>query len=233
MPRAEQIRDMFSGIAGKYDLANHALSLGVDYYWRKVLVRSVAGERPRRVVDLATGSGDVAIALKRRLGPEVEVSGLDFCQPMLDEANRKKRRLPLTREMQFAPGDCLDLPLETESIDVLTIAFGLRNLEDRDAGLREMLRVLRPGGCLFVLEFTQPRPWFKPFYFVYLKAILPLFARLITRDREAYDYLAASIESFPSQRELTRQIQKAGFAAVSTRGLTASIVAIHRARKSG
>lgn len=218
---------MFAGIAGRYDLANRVLSGGLDLWWRRVLVRKVAAEHPKVVADLATGSGDVAFALKRRLGAEVAVAGYDFCQPMLDEADRKKVKDPLLAAIPFAFGDCLNLPMADDSVDVLTIAFGLRNLEDRARGLIEMHRVLRPGGKLFVLEFTQPDRWFRPFYFFYLKAILPLVARVLTGDKAAYDYLAGSIEAFPTKASLAEELRKGGFAPVEATGLSASIVAIH------
>lgn len=227
MPEGKAVQSMFAGIAGRYDLANRVLSGGLDLHWRRVLVQKVAACRPKRVADLATGSGDVAFALKKKLGPAVTVEGYDFCQPMLDEANRKKATDPLLAAIPFAFGDCLALPMETASVDVITIAFGLRNLEQRDRGLKEMRRVLRPGGRLFVLEFTQPERWFRPFYYVYLKTILPLIARGLTGDKAAYDYLAGSIEAFPTKQSLTEELCNAGFSEVRAQGLSASIVAIH------
>ena len=220
---------MFAGIAGRYDVANHLLSFGVDYHWRKVLVERVAARQPKDVVDLATGSGDVAFALKKRLGADVKVQGLDFCEPMLDEARRKQQGEDLLEDIRFAFGDCLHLPLKDASVDVLTISFGLRNLENRDRGLKEMQRVLRPGGALIVLEFTQPDAWLKPFYYAYLRGILPLFAKLITRDKAAYEYLGGSIASFPSRPELAAEMKQAGFGEVRYRGLTGGIVALHEA----
>jgi demethylmenaquinone methyltransferase/2-methoxy-6-polyprenyl-1,4-benzoquinol methylase len=227
MPKGKAVQSMFAGIAGRYDLANRVLSGGLDLWWRRVLVRRVAAARPGRVADLATGSGDVAFALKRRLGASVTVEGYDFCQPMLDEADRKKISDPLLAEIPFAFGDCLNLPMESDSVDVLTISFGLRNLEDRHRGLCEMRRVLRPGGRLLVLEFTQPDRWFRPIYYFYLKVILPLVARILTGDKSAYDYLAGSIEAFPTKESLTQELEKAGFTQVNAQGLSASIVAIH------
>lgn len=227
MPEGKAVQSMFAGIATRYDFANRVLSGGLDLWWRRVLVNRVAATQPKRVADLATGSGDVAFALKRRLGAEVVVEGYDFCQPMLDEAERKKQSDPLLATIPFAIGDCLNLPLPDDSVDVLTISFGLRNLEDRPRGLREMRRVLRPGGRLLVLEFTQPDRWFRPIYYFYLKAILPLIARIVTGDKAAYDYLAGSIESFPTKESLTEELRSAGFNPVHAKGLSASIVAIH------
>lgn len=230
MPEGSQIESMFAGIAGRYDCANHLLSFGIDALWRRRLVHLVARRDPGSVVDLATGTGDVAFALARRLDPAVRITGMDFCAPMLAIADDKKRPEPRHQRLNFASGDCLALPLSDDSVDALTIAFGLRNLEDRHRGLVEMHRVLRPGGRLFVLEFTQPDRWFRPFYYAYLKTLLPLIAGLATGDRNAYRYLAGSIEAFPTRESLAEEIRAAGFTEVRHEGMTFSTVAIHEAR---
>jgi demethylmenaquinone methyltransferase / 2-methoxy-6-polyprenyl-1,4-benzoquinol methylase len=232
MPEGKAVSQMFAGIAGRYDIANHLLSGGIDFYWRRILTRQVQACAPSAVVDLATGSGDVAFKLRDRLGPEVSVQGLDFCEPMLDEARRKKQHHPNYSDLQFNFGDCMALPLDDDSVDAVTISFGLRNFEDRQRGMREILRVLRPGGQLFVLEFSQPAKWFRPIYYLYLKYVLPRLARLATGDKGAYDYLAGTIENFPTQEALSEQLQLAGFNSVRATGLTFSIVAIHQAAKA-
>lgn len=232
MPDSNAVRTMFAGISSRYDWANRVLSGGSDLYWRRVLVRTVAAHKPRDIADLATGSGDVAFALERRLGPEVRVSGYDFCSEMLDEARRKQEAAKRPSEIVFREGDCLQLPMEDASVDALTIAFGLRNLEDRGQGLREMARVLRPGGALHVLEFSQPYRWFRPVYYAYLRHILPHLARLATGNRSAYDYLVGSIGSFPERSSLAEEIRReGGFKEVQARPLTFGIVAIHTAIK--
>ena len=209
-------------------MANHLLSGGVDWYWRHRLVRAVARHRPSAVADLATGSGDVAFALRRKLPPECPVHALDFCEPMLEVARAKQKKRNLQGDLSFAFGDCLDLPLETASVEAVTISFGLRNLEDRQRGLREMRRILKPGsGALFVLEFSQPVPLLKPLYSFYLNRILPLVAGLATGDRKAYDYLAGSINQFPDKASLAAELREAGFRDVKAIGLTGSIVALH------
>ncbi len=224
---------MFGRIARRYDIANRLLSGGMDVYWRWRLVRSVRQTAPRHVLDLATGSGDVAFALSRSLGSHVPITGMDFCQPMLDEADRKKNAAPAARyaRVEFLPGDGLALPLEEDSYDAVTIAFGLRNLADRARGLAEMRRVLRPGGHLFVLEFSQPWPCIRPFYAFYLRRILPRIAGAVTGDRSAYDYLNSSIETFPARLAVSAEIRAAGFSLVQARGLTCGIVALHQATK--
>ncbi len=232
-PEAEAVERTFAGIARRYDLANRLLSFGMDCIWRRRLVRMVASAEPKNALDLATGSGDVALSLRDALPADTEVIGLDFCQPMLDEAVRKARLAGETdaSRLRFVRGDCLDLPFEEASVDALTIAFGLRNLEDRALGLAEMRRVLRPGGSLFVLEFSQPACWLRPFYYLYLKAILPLLAWVITRDRSAYQYLGATISKFPDLSELKAELEAAGFDLVTASSLTGSIVAIHHGVK--
>ena len=231
MPQAEQVNSMFASIAGRYDLANRTLSLGIDNLWRRKMIKLVASRNPQTVADLATGSGDVAIALRKFLPATTAVEGLDFCEPMLEQA-RAKANQPRLTSLSFRVGDCLNLPLEDNSVDALTIAFGLRNLEDRKKGLQEMLRVLTPGkGALHVLEFTQPDFWFRPFYYLYLKTLLPFAARLLTGNSSAYHYLGNTIEAFPDKKGLEQEILAAGFSRVSSMGLTASIVAIHTAEK--
>lgn len=223
---------MFGRIARRYDLANRLLSGGADVSWRRRLVRAVRVGKPSTVLDLATGSGDVAFALSRGLPAGVRITGADFCQPMLDEAERKKAAAG-TRfsNVDFRPGDGLALPFSDETYDAVTIAFGLRNMADRHRSLTEMRRVLRPGGRLFVLEFSQPHPWFRPFYLFYLRQILPRLAGVVTGDRSAYVYLNDTIEQFPGREALAEEIRTAGFSRVTAVGLTFGIVALHEATK--
>ena len=231
-PDPTAVEATFSSVAKRYDLANHWLSGGIDFYWRKCLVKLARQNKPTDILDLATGSGDVLFALRKGLGKKLNLTGLDFCEPMLVQA-RKKRTVRGLEEgaNQFLNGDCLNLPFKDDSFDLITIAFGLRNLADRAKGLREMLRVLRPGGRLIILEFSQPYFWFRPFYYLYLRGILPWVARWLTGDRDAYLYLGTSIAEFPNRKGLCKEIEKAGFQAVSARSLSFSIVALHQGRK--
>lgn len=222
---------MFARIARRYDIANRLLSGGMDIHWRKRLVAAVQRVAPQDVLDLATGSGDVAFALSDALGETVRIVGADFCQPMLDEAEKKKAARPHLSSITFRQADVLTLPFADETFDVVTISFGLRNLADRARGLREMRRVLRPGGRLFVLEFSQPQRWFRPFYFFYLRALLPRIAGWVTGDRDAYVYLNDTIEQFPHRTELSAEITRAGYPEVKARPMTFGIVALHEARK--
>lgn len=221
---------MFARIARRYDLANHLLSGGIDHLWRQQLVRRVHDSHPTTILDLATGSGDVAFALAGTLSPSAKVTGMDFCQPMLDEAIKKRDGLLRGFPIEFKLGDGTALPLESNSFDVVTISFGLRNMADRHQALCEIRRVLRPGGRLFLLEFSQPYFWFRPFYYTYLKFILPGIAGLVTGDRLAYEYLGGSIEQFPAREKMSLEISRAGFRSVSALPCTFGIVALHEAQ---
>jgi len=232
MPDPVAVNSMFGRIARRYDITNRLLSGGVDRWWRRKLVATVRTAAPRQVLDVATGSGDVAFALIRGLPPGVSILGVDFCQPMLDEAEDKKLSAGgRYHAVTFRQGDALALPVPSESADAVTIAFGLRNLADRHKGLQEMRRVLRPGGKLFVLEFSQPYPWFRGAYYFYLRKILPRFAGVVTGDRAAYEYLNATIGEFPDRRALAREIEEAGFRAVEAHAMTFGIVALHVAQR--
>ena len=230
MPEGAKVQKMFAGIAKRYDFANLLLSGGCSFYWTRRLVAQVKRFAPKEIADLATGSGDVAFELKRRL-PDARVRGFDFCEEMLAVARERAEKIPGAETIEFAFGDCMALPLEDASVDAVTIAYGVRNFEDRPRGLREIRRMLKPGGKVFILEFTQPAAWFRPIYFLYLKFLLPLVARAVTGDKKAYDYLAGSIEAFPRKERLAAELRDAGFSSVRAIGLTASIVAIHVAEK--
>ena len=233
MPDPAAVNSMFGRIACRYDLANRLLSGGMDGWWRHCLVAAVRRSSPAAVLDLATGSGDVAFALARRLPASTPITGMDFCQPMLDEAELKKNAAPAGRyaHVTFRQGDGLALPLPDACYDAVTISFGLRNLADRDRGLREMRRVLRPGGRLYVLEFSQSQVWFRPLYFFYLRKMLPFIAGAVTGDRAAYVYLNETIEQFPGRAALAEEIRAAGFSHVTARSLTFGIVALHEAAR--
>lgn len=233
MPDPAAVNSMFARIARRYDLANHLLSGGLDIGWRRRLVKAVGRQAPAKVLDLATGSGDVAFALRRGLSAGTRIVGMDFCQPMLDQANAKKAALPAGEQaaLTFVPGDGLALPLPEAGFDAVTISFGLRNMADRHRSLREMHRVLRPGGRLFVLEFSQPSAWFRPLYYFYLRRLLPLIAGVVTGDRAAYVYLNETIGQFPGREALAAEISAAGFSGVTATALTFGTVALHEAAK--
>jgi len=228
IPRAEEVRAMFGRIHRRYDLVNRILSLGLCVRWRNALVRAAAARHPGSAADLATGSGDVAFALRAALPESAEVSGYDFCEPLLALAHGRAAREG-TRGLRFLRGDCLDLPIAGASVDVATIAYGIRNLEDRARGLRELRRILRPGGAALILEFSQPDPWFRPVHFVQVRLVAPVLAALVTGDISAYRYLAASIAGFPDAAGLDRELLAAGFSRVRHTRLLLGTVVLHEA----
>jgi demethylmenaquinone methyltransferase/2-methoxy-6-polyprenyl-1,4-benzoquinol methylase len=215
-----EICAMFGRVAARYDLMNHVMGGGLDLYWRYRLVCAVSKQRPARVLDLATGSGDVLLALRRRRAFTESVTGADFCLPMLQRAQAKGARGLLV-------GDGLRLPFPDASFDALTIAWGLRNFADRLGGLREMRRVLRPGGRAYILEFSHPPAWLCPAYFWYMRDLMPKYAQFITPERGAYEYLGDSIRAFPHQPQLAELMRQAGFAAANWTNLSLGIVALH------
>jgi demethylmenaquinone methyltransferase/2-methoxy-6-polyprenyl-1,4-benzoquinol methylase len=233
MPDPTAVNSMFARIARRYDVANRLLSGGMDIWWRKRLVSAVRAGAPSAVLDLATGSGDVAFALARGLGQDTRITGMDFCQPMLDEAVAKQARSEEAKckNIAFMQGDGMALPLADETYDAVTISFGLRNMADRVKCLSEMRRVLRAGGRVHVLEFSQPYAWFRPFYLFYLRHVLPRIAGWVTGDRQAYQYLNESIEAFPDRPALGNEMLKAGFRSYRARAMTFGIVALHIAEK--
>jgi demethylmenaquinone methyltransferase/2-methoxy-6-polyprenyl-1,4-benzoquinol methylase len=223
---------MFGRIAHSYDLANRVLSAGIDIHWRTRLVGAVAKSGAREVLDLATGSGDVAFALARGLPAGARVVGMDFCAPMLEVAEAKRKgRAGAAALVEFRAGDGLAIPAPACSFDAVTIAFGLRNMADRPACLAEIRRVLRPGGGLFILEFSQPWPWVRPFYSFYLRRLVPRVAGLLTGDPDAYKYLGDTIGAFPGRDALSAEILAGGFSQVGALAMTAGIVALHAARR--
>jgi demethylmenaquinone methyltransferase/2-methoxy-6-polyprenyl-1,4-benzoquinol methylase len=214
----------FAAIAKRYDLANHLLSGGFDFLWRAKAARIVAAGGPGRVLDLATGSGDLAKAI-HRASPGSLVVGADFCMPMLELARRKDLQL-------LVQADGLRLPFRSASFDVLTVAFGLRNMASWDQALREMARVLRSGGLLLVMDFSLPE--FAPlryFYRLYLHKVLPRLAAAITGNKAAYEYLGSSIESFPGGRQMQMLIESSGFSNSRARALCCGVASIYTAEK--
>jgi len=230
MPEGEKVRKMFAGIANRYDLANLLLSGGCCRYWAKKLVSLVAQESPVEIVDLATGSGDIAFELHQKI-PSAHILAFDFCEEMLAIARSRAEKKSCGSTVEFSFGDCMSLPIADNFADAVTIAYGVRNFEDRARGLRELHRIIKPRGKVFILEFTQPTTLFRPIYYFYLKFILPLIARIVTGDKKAYDYLAGSIAVFPPKEKLSEELRAAGFSSVRVFGLTASVVAIHVAQK--
>ena len=215
---------MFGSIARRYDLANHLLSGGCDFFWRRRAAEIVRGWNPNAVVDLATGTGDLALSLMDAL-PRAEVIGVDFSKEMLAIAKSKGVRRTIA-------ADALELPFADRSFDCVTIAFGLRNINDWSAALREMARVLTSNGHLLIMEFSLPSmSILRSSYRFYLHRVMPIFGAFLTQKKTAYDYLGESIEKFPSGRDLVALIEANGFRQAAAEPLTGGIVTIYTATK--
>jgi demethylmenaquinone methyltransferase/2-methoxy-6-polyprenyl-1,4-benzoquinol methylase len=223
---------MFSGIAGRYDLLNHLLSGNVDKRWRRVAVRALESSlvEGARVLDVACGTGDLSLVLAE--AGAVRVVGLDFCRPMLEIALRKAEAD--SRLIPFVEGDALRLPFADETFDAATIAFGLRNLAGVADGLRELRRILRPGGRLAVLEFSSPVvPGFRALFRFYFTRVLPRVGGLLSGSRGAYEYLPDSVLKFPDQKRLAELMREEGFEGVEYRNLTGGVAALHTGTRVG
>lgn len=218
------VREMFGSIARRYDLANHVLSCGIDFYWRARAANIVVGWRPRNIADLATGTGDLALALQKKL-PDADITGVDYLPEMLERARQKGLRHVLL-------ADAMKLPFSDASFDCITIAFGLRNLEDCSAALTEIARVLNSNGRLLVLEFSLPaQPIVREAYRFYLHRFLPFLGSLLTQKKSAYDYLGDSIEEFPSGNAMCELMQANGYVSPTFEPLTLGIVTIYTCTK--
>ncbi len=217
---------MFAGIARRYDLLNHLLSANIDRRWRRLVadkLRTSLGAGTR-TLDVACGTGDLALTLAGT--GETRITGLDFCRPMLEFAAQKAAQQK--RDIPFVEGDALHLPFASASFDVATIAFGLRNLASVEGGLRELHRVLRPGGRVAILEFSQPVvPGFRGLFRFYFTSILPRIGGLVSGSRGAYEYLPDSVSRFPEQKRLAELMREVGFERVEYQNLTGGIAALH------
>ncbi len=226
MPERKQIQRMFTGIAGRYDLLNHLLSMGTDFYWWYRMARASGAGPGRSFLDVAAGTGDSSLALARR---GAEVISTDFTLAMLALGPAKFRRKELENLIWASVGaDAQTLPFRSDSFDGVTICYGLRNVEDRVLACAEFLRVLKPGGRLTVLEFSHPRwGWLRGLYGWYSRVVLPRLGGWVSGDPEAYTYLPESICSFPDQEALARALERAGFEKVTWKNLTGGIAALH------
>ena len=229
----EQVEEMFDHIAPTYDVLNHTLSLGTDRGWRRKAMDALGKYHPRHVLDVATGTGDFAILAARRLGTEgLHITGADISEGMMQVGREKVRQLGLEHVISFRREDCTQLSFDDASFDAVTVAYGVRNFQDLDAGLREMCRVLRPGGHLLVVELASP-PHFpmKQIFWLYSHVWMPLVGRLVSKDDHAYRYLPATMEAFPQGEVMEGILLRAGFRSVEWKRFTFGICTMYLAEK--
>ena len=225
--KKEEVREMFDNIAPKYDLLNHTLSMSIDRVWRRRVVGEVRRAKPGRILDVATGTGDLAIAMARRIR-DVQVLGVDLSEQMLAVARRKIEARGLDGRIVLDRGDAERLAVADASVDVATVAFGVRNFGDLGAGLRELARTIKPGGKVVILEFSRPRNRvFRALYEFYSYKILPRIGGLVSRDKRAYEYLPASVGEFPAPEEFMAMMARAGFRNCRARSQSFGIAPIY------
>lgn len=228
--KRQQVEQMFDTISKEYDGLNRVISFGIDVKWRKKVVRLVADTKPQRVLDVATGTGDLAINLVKTGASEI--TGLDISAGMLNVGKAKIKQKGLEDHIQMVQGDSENLPFENNHFDAITVAFGIRNFETLEKGLAEILRVLKPGGIFVILETSVPtRTPFKQGYHLYSRKILPLIGRIFSKDRDAYAYLSESASVFPYGEKLNNILRKIGFNTVEDHPRTFGVATIYTASK--
>ena len=235
-PKTQQIRDMFDRIAPTYDRLNHLLSLGIDRSWRRKTVRMLAATHPRRVIDIATGTGDLALAIARKI-PDVRIEGVDLSPQMIEIAQKKTSAAETQGQIpcdiiSYSVADVEALPFPADSFDAAMVAFGVRNFADIPSGLTHIQQVLRPGGTLFILEFDTPHgKIFGPLYRFYFHRVLPTVGGWFSKDRKAYHYLPRSVDEFPAPERLRELMTRAGFRDCHSRALFGGVAYIHTGKK--
>lgn len=230
---SERVQRMFGEIAPHYDRMNHVLSLNIDKYWRSFTVRKLAPQPGEPILDLCTGTGDLALAFHRATRGQSEIIGADFCPEMLAIARAKQQRAKIGPELSFVEADAENLPFADDRFAIVSVAFGLRNVANTDRGLAEMTRVCRPGGQIAVLEFSSPRLQpLRALYFLYFRRILPRIGQFFARNHsEAYEYLPATVAAFPDGEALAERMRGAGIQEVKYWPLTLGIATLYVGRK--
>lgn len=225
------IADMFDRISPKYDVLNHLLSINIDKVWRKKTAKAVARTHPKRILDLATGTADLAILLAKH-NPQAHIIGMDISEKMLEIGKRKVDKKNLIHQIELRTGDAASLPFEDNTFDAVTVAFGVRNFENLDKGLSEIHRVLKPMGQVFILEFSMPDKFpIKQVYKLYFKYILPKIGKWVSKDSYAYSYLPASVEKFPNRWDFLRTLSLHGLREGSIRLFGHGIAILYSAPK--
>ncbi len=228
--KKEQVTQMFDTISGNYDGLNRVISFGIDVKWRKKVVELIGAQQPKRVLDIATGTADLAI-LSAQI-PSAKIVGLDLSAGMLEVGRKKIQEANLSDRIDLVLGDSEQLPFEDNSFDAITVAFGIRNFDNLERGLAEILRVLRPGGIFVILETSNPTRFpFKQGYYLYSKFVLPLIGRIFSKDTAAYGYLSESAAAFPFGERLNNILRKIGFINVDAKAQTLGVATIYTASK--
>lgn len=228
--KKDQVAGMFNNIAHRYDFLNRFLSGGIDIIWRKKMLSELKPLAPKTILDVATGTGDVAILAARILKPG-KITGIDISDGMLEIGRKKITKLLLNNTIELLKGDSEAINSADDSFDAVTVAFGVRNFENLEKGLSEILRVLRPGGKLAVLEFSKPAGSFRWIYNLYMNNLAPFFGRLISKDKEAYQYLHSSVKAFPEGKTFLHILQQVGFHETTLNRLSLGICTIYCGRK--
>lgn len=224
--KKEKVEAMFDNIAHRYDFLNHFLSAGIDIQWRKKVRKLLAPGHPKKILDVATGTGDLAIELSK-LKPE-SIIGIDISEGMLNIGKEKIIKKKLDKIIKLELGDSENLRFESNTFDAVTVAFGVRNFENLQAGLKEMMRVMKPGGTVAILEFSKPKKFpFKNIYQFYFKFILPGFGKFVSKDNEAYTYLPDSVQQFAEDAAFIKEMEIAGFKNNSQNRLTFGIATLY------
>ena len=229
--KKKQLEKMFDDIAFRYDFLNHFLSVGIDIGWRKKAIKELRTLQPGLILDVATGTADMAILASKLLEAN-KIVGIDISEGMLEIGKKKIEKLGLQPRIKLLKGDSETILFDNNSFDAVTVAFGVRNFQDLELGLSEIKRVLRPGGKLIVLECTKPKlPVIKNFYNLYLKVIAPLIGRVISKNKNAYQYLNESVQSFPEGNDFVQILNKLGYKNASCKTLSIGISSIYCGEK--
>jgi len=229
--KGQQVEQMFDHIAHSYDKLNHRLSWDIDRLWRKKAIKQLAESRPQQLLDIATGTGDLAILAAETLKPK-RIVGADLSEEMMKIARQKAEQRGLSQVMTFQREDCMSLSFQDNSFDAVTAAFGIRNFENLDQGLREMHRVLRPDGRLCIIELTTPVSFpMKQLFRIYSHTVLPLYGKMVSKDSRAYQYLIQTIEAFPQGERMMQILADAGFSDATFRRMTFGICTMYLAKK--
>lgn len=224
-----EVEDMFDNIAPKYDLLNHVLSIKIDVLWRNTLVKWMNKDAPKLVLDVATGTGDLAIAVQKGTG--AEVVGLDLSQQMLNVGIDKIKKINLDQKISMQKGDAENLPFEDNKFDAVSVAFGVRNFENLEKGLAELRRVVKENSSVYILEFSKVEGFLAPFYMFYFKNILPQIGKLVSKDNRAYTYLPDSVNAFPFGEKMKQILLDTGYSKVEYKKLSLGIATIYKATK--